>query len=1003
MLKKILSVFLTVSLVCSTFCTVSHGDGSFLYVGDSSPEVIFGGSVSGHYLLLSGSGIVSAFGNNEYGQCGVTAGKKIDKVNYIDFENKVKKVSAGDCFSLALDEKGTAWGWGSNAENQLGISDSKENVFEKPQKIAENISDIAASKQFSILLNNSGELMISGRGEALKKLEFPEIKHISAGYNSIAAIGADNIVYFMQTDDINNIKKISLPQGCEVQSAAVGEKHIAVKCINGENFEIYTYGDNSKSQLGVKNAVSAEEAVKSLSLSKDEYSTVNVFAGRYSTVVDAWNNMSYSDRVTEYAWGTDTCDVYDGGCRVKETLEEPTGYGNYYHIIDMQDDKYIAFDYMVSEIIVFGKSTDFQRIPLIEPTEKTDTMYKYQYDNLDYNTYNVNFVSLNKDTFAEDSENYAYWEYVNNHQFRIKIKDFDETSSAVMSSAVKLSKNVTGENRIIGTYGPEVWNFDRHDISFKADNVDIPHGQEDGILVEISAYKLQNRSEKALEIPAETEVFFEKVTPITEKTKLGLYIYGLPNGTTAEVKSINGNKILLQLHGNSSCDMDYDSSVKLCYVYDTANKTQNGCIGNFDPYDISACERSVKGLTIKASENTPEMLTASTALIKGKENGKEVKLNISGGEFAGELTASNWSIDGSDELKISDVKRIDDNNAIAVISGNSSDKYSDAEIKIVCGGDEYTDSRERDEETGSYSNVPLYSNSVKIEKQTKSSSGGGTVSTGSSMSKPTASVKGGTVKRGTSVQLSSNVDGAIIYYTTDGTTPTENSGVYTAPIKITDNMTLKFIAVSGNKKSAVQTIEYAVKSAEAAIKENSENIKYITALDNQPFYPDEAITRYEILQYISSLFDIENLGEKSDFSDVDAKHEDIVNLFAGAGLIEGYTDNTFKGNEGLTRAEFVKILDDILKPEVKENSQTFTDIKGHWCEKYISEFMGLGYVSGYPDNTFKPDAKITRAEAVAVLNRIAGIKALDANADSCFTDVTNKHWASGLIYAATAY
>ena len=154
MLKKILSVFLTVSLVCSTFCTISHGDGSFLYVGDSSPEVVFSGSVSGHYLLLSGSGIVSAFGNNEYGQCGVTAGEKIDKVNYIDFENKVKKVSAGDCFSLALDEKGMAWGWGSNAENQLGISDSKENVFEKPQKIAENISDIAAGKKLPMLACN---------------------------------------------------------------------------------------------------------------------------------------------------------------------------------------------------------------------------------------------------------------------------------------------------------------------------------------------------------------------------------------------------------------------------------------------------------------------------------------------------------------------------------------------------------------------------------------------------------------------------------------------------------------------------------------------------------------------------------------------------------------------------------------------------------------------------------------------------------------------------------
>ncbi|GAA0866125.1 family 10 glycosylhydrolase [Paraclostridium tenue] len=76
-----------------------------------------------------------------------------------------------------------------------------------------------------------------------------------------------------------------------------------------------------------------------------------------------------------------------------------------------------------------------------------------------------------------------------------------------------------------------------------------------------------------------------------------------------------------------------------------------------------------------------------------------------------------------------------------------------------------------------------------------------------------------------------------------------------------------------------------------------------------------------------------------------------------------------------------------------ENATSFTDIKGHWAENYINNFYNKGYINGYEDNTFKPENPITRAEFVKVFNKVFG---LTKTSGKVFSDTVN-HWAKNEI------
>ena len=111
--------------------------------------------------------------------------------------------------------------------------------------------------------------------------------------------------------------------------------------------------------------------------------------------------------------------------------------------------------------------------------------------------------------------------------------------------------------------------------------------------------------------------------------------------------------------------------------------------------------------------------------------------------------------------------------------------------------------------------------------------------------------------------------------------------------------------------------------------------------------------------------------QNNSFSDIDGHWaESYIAELQKQGIIDGYEDNTYKPDKPLTRAEFVKLLVSAFD-EAKEYSGGFSDVTSDdWFAKYVSAGLKNGYVSGYEDNTFRPNAKITREEAAKILTLV---------------------------------
>lgn len=114
-------------------------------------------------------------------------------------------------------------------------------------------------------------------------------------------------------------------------------------------------------------------------------------------------------------------------------------------------------------------------------------------------------------------------------------------------------------------------------------------------------------------------------------------------------------------------------------------------------------------------------------------------------------------------------------------------------------------------------------------------------------------------------------------------------------------------------------------------------------------------------------------------------------------LVSGYSDGTFKPNKNVTRAEFVIMISRIFDiPAATYNTTGLKDISNHYAKNYIISLNNLGLVGGYPDQTFKPDAEITRAEVVTILTKLIDFNQVKNTSSAQFTDIKG-HWAASNI------
>lgn len=156
-----------------------------------------------------------------------------------------------------------------------------------------------------------------------------------------------------------------------------------------------------------------------------------------------------------------------------------------------------------------------------------------------------------------------------------------------------------------------------------------------------------------------------------------------------------------------------------------------------------------------------------------------------------------------------------------------------------------------------------------------------------------------------------------------------------------------------------------------------DHFAYVAGYTDGTVRPNAKITRAEVAMIFYRLLDEDvraaNETDSNSFSDVTNGmwFNTAVSTIARLGIVKGRSAEIFDPNAPITRAEFATVCARFDHSSV-ESDKSFFDIHGHWAETFIEHAAALGWVNGYIDGTFHPNATITRAEAMAMINRVLG-------------------------------
>ena len=176
--------------------------------------------------------------------------------------------------------------------------------------------------------------------------------------------------------------------------------------------------------------------------------------------------------------------------------------------------------------------------------------------------------------------------------------------------------------------------------------------------------------------------------------------------------------------------------------------------------------------------------------------------------------------------------------------------------------------------------------------------------------------------------------------------------------------------VTANYK--ITYVDGVLKAIEVLNKEIHFN--YVIGYTDGTIRPNNDISRAEVATIFFRLLTDEARTQydktTSSFSDIKdgAWCCRAIATLTNMGIIKGYTDGSFQPNKSITRAELATIIARFAKLDV--NTKTFSDITGHWAQKSIELAAGNGWINGYTDGTFRPNKSIIRAETFAMINRV---------------------------------
>lgn len=157
----------------------------------------------------------------------------------------------------------------------------------------------------------------------------------------------------------------------------------------------------------------------------------------------------------------------------------------------------------------------------------------------------------------------------------------------------------------------------------------------------------------------------------------------------------------------------------------------------------------------------------------------------------------------------------------------------------------------------------------------------------------------------------------------------------------------------------------------------ADHFAYVQGYPDGTVKPAGNITRAETAAILFRLMDDASrktyYSTKSGFRDVASGswYNTYVATLNNAGVITDSSNGYFRPNEAITRAELAAMLAKFS--ETTSAANYFNDVSAkYWAANAIAICAKLGWITGYPDGTFRPDKNVTRAELMAMINRATG-------------------------------
>lgn len=188
-----------------------------------------------------------------------------------------------------------------------------------------------------------------------------------------------------------------------------------------------------------------------------------------------------------------------------------------------------------------------------------------------------------------------------------------------------------------------------------------------------------------------------------------------------------------------------------------------------------------------------------------------------------------------------------------------------------------------------------------------------------------------------------------------------------------------------------------------------DHLAYLAGYPGGTFGPDQNMTRAEAAQMFYNLLLEKDVEITVEFEDVpaDAWYAKPVNTLASLGILSGVGNGRFDPERSITRAEFTVIAMKFANTS-GGGVNIFSDVnEDDWFYSAVVDSTQYGWINGYPDGTFRPEATISRAEVTVIVNHMLG-RAADrpyviAHEEelNTFGDVNRGHWGYFHIAEAT--